>query len=51
MPKRILHILRHFECVFSERVWEWGKVMLIGAILAAFGAHGDSHLTSDGTGQ
>src|SRR5256885_15509515 len=34
MPKRILHILRHFECVFSERVWEWGKVMLIGAILA-----------------
>ena len=34
MPKRILHILRSFECVFSERVWEWGKVMLIGAILA-----------------
>ena len=34
LPKRILHVLRHFECVFSERVWEWGKVMLIGAILA-----------------
>ncbi len=34
LPKRILHTLRYFECVFSERVWEWGKVMLIGAILA-----------------
>lgn len=34
LPKRILHVLRYFECVFSERVWEWGKVMLIGAILA-----------------
>ena len=34
LPKRILHVLRHFECVFSERVWEWGKVLLIGAILA-----------------
>jgi hypothetical protein len=34
LPKRILHVLRHFEGVFSERVWEWGKVMLIGAILA-----------------
>jgi hypothetical protein len=34
LPKRILHVLRHFECVLSERVWEWGKVLLIGAILA-----------------
>ena len=34
MPKRILHVLRDFECVFSEREWEWGKVLLIGAILA-----------------
>jgi hypothetical protein len=27
-------VLRQFETVFSERVWEWGKVLLIGAILA-----------------
>ncbi len=34
LPKRIIHVLRHFEGVFSERVWEWAKVLLIGAILA-----------------
>ncbi len=27
-------MLRHFEGVLSERVWEWAKVLLIGAILA-----------------
>jgi len=26
--------LRHFELAFSERIWEWAKVLLIGAILA-----------------
>jgi hypothetical protein len=26
-------VLRHFEEAFSERVWEWAKVLLIGAIL------------------
>ena len=34
LPTRIIHVLRHFEEVFSERVWEWAKVLLIGAILA-----------------
>src|SRR5260370_6781569 len=34
LPKGIIHVLRHFEAVFSERVWEWAKVLLIGAILA-----------------
>ena len=34
LPKRIIHVLRHFETVFSERVWEWAKVLVIGAILA-----------------
>ena len=34
LPKRIIHVLRHFEAVFSERVWEWAKVLVIGAILA-----------------
>jgi len=34
LPKRITPVLRYFEPVFSERVWEWAKVLLIGAILA-----------------
>jgi len=34
LPPAIIAVLRHFELVFSERVWEWAKVLLIGAILA-----------------
>lgn len=34
LPKRIIHMLRHFEPILSERVWEWAKVLVIGAILA-----------------
>jgi len=34
LPEPIIHILRHFELAFSERVWEWAKVLLVGAILA-----------------
>jgi hypothetical protein len=34
LPKRIIQVLRHFEGVLSERVWEWAQVLLIGAILA-----------------
>jgi DDE superfamily endonuclease len=34
LPEAIIHMLRHFELAFSERVWEWAKVLLIGAILA-----------------
>src|SRR5438046_10723998 len=34
LPKRIIQVLRQFETVFSERVWEWAKVLVIGAILA-----------------
>ena len=33
LPKKIIQVLRQFEEVFSERIWEWGKVLLIGAIL------------------
>src|SRR5438876_2021097 len=33
LPKTIIHVLRQFEEVFRERVWEWAKVLLIGAIL------------------
>jgi len=34
LPKKIIQVLRCFEGVFSERVWEWATVLLIGAILA-----------------
>jgi hypothetical protein len=34
LPDTIITVLRHFELAFSERVWEWAKVLLIGAILA-----------------
>jgi hypothetical protein len=34
LPKKIMQVLRQFETVFSERVWEWAKVLLIGVILA-----------------
>src|SRR6266511_6441079 len=31
LPSAIIHVLRHFELAFSERVWEWAKVLLIRA--------------------
>src|SRR5712692_7246581 len=34
LPKGIIHLLRQFEEVFSERVWEWAKILVVGAILA-----------------
>ena len=34
LPQAIITVLRHFELAFSERVWEWAKILLIGAILA-----------------
>jgi hypothetical protein len=34
LPKGIIHVLGQFERVLSERVWEWAKVLVIGAILA-----------------
>src|SRR5262245_66668881 len=34
LPKQIIQVLKQFEEVFSKRVWEWAKVLLIGAILA-----------------
>ena len=34
LPDAIIHVLRHFELAFSEPVWEWAKVLLVGAILA-----------------
>jgi hypothetical protein len=27
-------VLRHFELAFSEPIWEWAKILLVGAILA-----------------
>jgi hypothetical protein len=34
LPDAIITVLRHFELAFSERVWEWAKVLLVGSILA-----------------
>src|SRR6266446_3843934 len=34
LPKGIIQVLGQFEAVLSERVWEWAKVLVIGAILA-----------------
>jgi hypothetical protein len=34
LPMAIILVLRHFEMTFSEPVWEWAKVLLVGAILA-----------------
>jgi hypothetical protein len=34
LPDAIIHVLRHFEMAFSEPVWEWARILLIGAILA-----------------
>jgi hypothetical protein len=34
LPSAIIGVLRHFEDGFSERVWEWAQVLVVGAILA-----------------
>lgn len=34
LPRAIIPLLRQFELLFSERVWEWAKILLVGAILA-----------------
>jgi len=34
LPEAIITVLRQFELAFSERVWEWAKILLVGAILA-----------------
>ena len=34
LPREIVRVLRVFEAVFSERVWDWVQVLVVGAILA-----------------
>ncbi len=34
LPRAIIQVLRSFELLFSERVWHWANILLIGAILA-----------------
>lgn len=34
LPPHIIHVLRHFELLFSERMWDWVKILVVGAILA-----------------
>src|SRR5690349_23852509 len=33
LPPEIVRVLRIFEDVFSERVWDWVQVLVIGAVL------------------
>ena len=33
LPREIVRVLRGFEDVFSERVWDWVQVLVVGAIL------------------
>src|SRR3954454_1590093 len=33
LPREIVRVLRNFEDVFSERVWDWVQVLVVGAIL------------------
>ena len=33
LPRAIIQVVRQFESVFSERVWDYAKVLLVGAIL------------------
>src|SRR6476619_4705924 len=33
LPPEIVRVLRVFEDVFSERVWDWVQVLVVGAIL------------------
>lgn len=34
LPQPIIHLLRQFELLFSEGIWENVKILLVGAILA-----------------
>ncbi len=34
LPLAIIQVLRPFEWAFSDQVWEWVKVLLVGAVLA-----------------
>ncbi len=34
LPAEIIRVLRPLESVVSDRIWEWAKVLLVGAILA-----------------
>lgn len=34
LPGEIIRVLSHFGPVFSQRVWKWALVLLVGAILA-----------------
>src|SRR5437588_9264793 len=34
LPRAIIRVLRPFETVFSERVWEGATVLVVGALLA-----------------
>ena len=34
LPDPIMRVLRPFAQAFSERIWDWAQVLVVGAILA-----------------
>jgi hypothetical protein len=48
LPKKIIYILRYFEEVFDERVWEWAKIQMTRSDLDSWRTHSSSSITSDG---
>ena len=34
LPTTIMTVLQHFAPVFSERIWDWVQVLVVGAIMA-----------------
>jgi len=34
LPSEIMVVLQHFSPVFSERIWDWVQVLVVGAILS-----------------
>ncbi len=48
LPKRMRQVVRQVEETFSERVWEWAKLHLIGAILAKGRENGRGNRAGNG---
>jgi len=34
LPEEIMTLMAHFAPVFSERIWDWVKILMVGAILS-----------------
>ena len=48
LPREILGVLQLVEEVFSERVWDWVQVLVVGAILTPGSSDGGSDAAGHG---